>query len=71
MLGGVMKAPDKMTFDPEIWKKWDTTIWGKNFPGRGKGFVSRVILMLEQSKEAKVAGLEVRSDYVGTFRILL
>lgn len=36
---------------------------------QGQRPVSGVTLMLEQSKEAKVSGLEVTSDYVHTFRI--
>ena len=43
----------------------------EEFSRQGQRPMSGVILMLEQSKEAKVTGLEVTSDYVGTFRIPL
>lgn len=43
----------------------------EEFSRLGQRTVSGITLMLEQSKEAKVAGLEETSDYVGTFRIPL
>jgi len=65
-----MKAPDKMTLIQRYGRSEVQLSEGRIFQA-GQRTVSGITLMFEQSKEAKVAGSEETSDYVGTSRIPL